>query len=110
MSESLEVNFPLPCIVCGYKPELVFPTGFAGDEVNWQPSGATTFTSTGQYGSTVFDDNGGYLMINVCDTCMRTKAKARVIVHAHPQRPQRVPTDYEAWVPYEPKGGDDEED
>jgi len=107
VSEPAEPEFPLPCIVCGHKPELVFPTGFPEDDMNWQPYGATAFTSHGQYGSTVFDEmSGQYLMINVCDRCMRAKAQAAVIAHAHPRRALRVPTDYQVWAPYEPEDGE----
>lgn len=59
----------LPCIVCGTKLESALPNG----EYN-QPYSGTTFSSHGQYGSTVWDpmSQGGNetLEINVCDHCL----------------------------------------
>lgn len=60
----------LPCIVCGFEPEPVFP-----DEPTMQPYEATMFTSRGHYGSTVFDPMSRYrtLSINICDNCLKER-------------------------------------
>lgn len=104
MPESPVLTWPLPCIICGRNPKPVFETAFEEDEPNWQPYGATTFTSIGQYGSTVFDDEGGRLMIDVCDHCMRERAQVGLIARVTPRAPLRQPADYEAWLPYREDG------
>lgn len=66
----------LNCIVCDCELED------AGKNLDNQPYKGTTFTSHGQYGSTVFDNmNGnGFLEINVCDECLRKKARTHVLL------------------------------
>lgn len=60
---------PAPCLVCGVELKPAF------DDGGRQPSGATTFTTSGHYGSGLFDDMGGALLeINVCDGCLRDRA------------------------------------
>lgn len=103
-----DLIWPLPCILCGRKPTPVFDAPMSNDEPNWQPYGATAFTSHGQYGSTVFDEMGReYLMVNICDLCMRIKAQENVIALAHKLKPPREPVRYEPWRPYEPEDDDD---
>jgi hypothetical protein len=69
---------PLPCIICGFQPEPCFKD--ADDEDRHQPFGATMFTTTGHYGSTVFDSiNGDELSINVCDPCLKAAAGQGIV-------------------------------
>jgi hypothetical protein len=67
----------LACIKCGAVPDPVFQ----GEEELNQPYAATTFDSTGHYGSTVWDPMntpwGGsrqFIQINVCDPCLTEAA------------------------------------
>ena len=63
---------PLPCIVCGFQPELACPAG-EGRQDNWQPYAATMFDAgPGHYGSTVWDEMTRFrsLAVNVCDKCL----------------------------------------
>jgi hypothetical protein len=76
---------PLPCIVCRRELENLFPREVSTN----QPNGACTFTSHGQYGSTVFDEcDGSKLEINVCDDCLKS-AQARNEVGYWPELPRR---------------------
>ncbi|KAB8186889.1 hypothetical protein FH608_046210 [Nonomuraea phyllanthi] len=71
-------DLTLPCLACG-KP---LTSALPGACIN-QPSGATTFTTTGHYGSTVFDPmDGSRLDVNVCDDCL-TARRDRVLHIAH---------------------------
>ncbi len=59
----------LPCIVCGGDLISALPEDLARD-IN-QPADGLAFTTTGHYGSTVFDPGDGTMLeINVCDTCV----------------------------------------
>lgn len=92
---------PLPCIACGYQPESALP-GSLEDAAGGgqQPYGATTFTSPGQYGSTVFDDmNRSFLEINVCDACVLTAAARGQVLHATLVKVERRKYEYRPWVP-----------
>ena len=63
-----------------------------------QPYQATIFTAEGQYGSTVFDGEPGYLEINVCDDCLVTEARAGHVVQViGVVRPPEL--DYALWEP-----------
>jgi hypothetical protein len=98
-----EITWPLPCLLCGRVPEPVWP-----DHDQRQPYGATTFTSFGHYGSTVFDEMGRrFLEANICDHCLRAKAKQGVIALGHELPPVREPNQYETWAPYEPDEDDE---
>lgn len=60
----------LPCIVCGAQLQPVFP-GIICEGGYVQPSGANTCTTSGTYGSEVFDPcDGSSLDVNVCDVCL----------------------------------------
>jgi hypothetical protein len=58
---------PWPCIICAKILEnLVHP-----DSIPNQPVRACTFTTSGHYGSTVFDEiDGAKLEVNICDDCL----------------------------------------
>ena len=62
---------PTPCIVCRKALRPVFP-GLSDQEGSYQqPSEAVTFSSKGNYGSTVFDSFDGHILeANVCDACL----------------------------------------
>lgn len=68
----------LTCIVCGYQPYKAY----AGCEHN-QPYKATSFSTTGHYGSTFFDslDPGVEIEINVCDECLKKAVDKQQILH-----------------------------
>lgn len=84
---------PLLCIVCDKKTDKAFMKNINyhfkqitdDSEVNYvQPYAATEFTTSGQYGSTVFDPllEEEYLTINICDTCLIQKSKQNYILHS----------------------------
>lgn len=92
----------IPCFKCGYMPESV-------DEEHWpeQPYGATTFTSGGQYGSTVYDPMSPdrYLYINICDKCLlEHKAQVREVFITR----RASVYDYQPWDPGPVEFPDDE--
>ncbi len=75
---------PLSCIVCD---EQLWNQTLDEDK-NW-PDDACTFTTTGQYGSTVFDSlSGEKLEVNICDQCLR-EALARGVIGYWPALPKR---------------------
>lgn len=81
----------LNCIVCDCKFEDAIPN------TENQPHKGTTFTSYGGYGSTVFDSmtGSGFLEINVCDECLRKKARTHVLLG----RPEvKRSTKYMEWL------------
>lgn len=94
--EVTDEDEPLKCIVCGFQPEAAVP-----GPVN-QPYAATTFHTNGHYGSTVFDpmSPGGLhtLEINVCDKCLKRKAKEGLILY-RVETPARPILRYEEWDP-----------
>ena len=60
----------LPCIVCGKRMK-----NYGSDGHN-QPYARTAFTSHGHYGSTAFDPmDGTFIEINLCDPCLRFRAR-----------------------------------
>jgi hypothetical protein len=63
-----------------------------------QPYAATSFSSGGHFGSTVWDPMSGHreLMINVCDECL-VKHKDRVSMVVRTPRPSIF--DYQPWDP-----------
>lgn len=80
----------LPCIICDKALESAIPEH---DNHN-QPYAGTAFIASGHYGSTVWDPNDSmvlgaiprYLEINICDDCIRTKAKEeKYILFVQPQ-------------------------
>lgn len=87
---------PLACIACGELLKSVFDR----EGYRHQPSRAATFTSYGNYGSTVWDPMGNskYLMINVCDACL-TEFKERVCLVKIAR--EEVVYDYQPWDPTE---------
>jgi hypothetical protein len=95
------MNFPVPCIICGKELASVF--GDSAAPLN-QPYAATTFASSGHYGSTVFDPmvGGVFLEINICDEDLRAAAKASRVLHGKTQRTPPPPPSYELWEPYQP--------
>jgi len=67
---------PLPCVVCGRVLQPVF-ADFATESGYVQPDDANTLSTTGTYGSTVFDPvDGTELHLNICDPCMVTAIEA----------------------------------
>lgn len=85
------------CFVCDKELQLVDP-GFKEDSA--QCNDALMFSSSGNYGSTVYDPIGGRteLLINICDACIVLK-KDRVLV-ATIERPLPI-VSYAPWNPEE---------
>lgn len=69
-------EWALNCVVCGKQLRNVFP-----DDVENQPNDGVVFTTSGNYGSRIFDSfNGNILELNLCDPCLvEAGAKGRVI-------------------------------
>lgn len=73
------VRFCKPCIVCGKELATVNNTD---DHIADQPSGGTNFSSSGHYGSGVFDPmSRETLSINICDECLTSKGRAGAVTH-----------------------------
>lgn len=91
------VELPLPCIVCGVRPEPAFRSV---DGPTWQPYAATMFDAGGgHYGSTVWDEvvpGCRSLRINVCDECLVERCDRVAVVHTIRQAPAVE------FVPWEP--------
>jgi hypothetical protein len=68
--DTTTVAAPLACIGCHRALTAVFPDAMnEGDYV--QPAEANSFTSSGTYGSRVFDPlDGSHVQVNVCDDCL----------------------------------------
>lgn len=66
-----------PCIICGKTLDRVF------DEYESQPSDGVMCTTTGNYGSTVFDTITGdeLLHFNICDPCLIEAGKKGHVFH-----------------------------
>lgn len=82
----------LPCIVCDRLLEDAIPQG--GGRNSNQPHAGTAFTTTGHYGSTVFDMEPGFLEINVCDPCLLSKYES--VAHGQTKTPAPV-VEYKKW-------------
>lgn len=100
----------IPCIRCGKTPEPVFPREpDLSEGLTAQPYGATSFTSYGHYGSTVFDEMGReYLYIVICDDCMKTASGEQRIAMCVPMPPERPPVKEQLWIFEEHKEEDPE--
>ena len=71
---------PVPCILCGRELE---------DELagNNQPIAGLAFQSWGHWPSAIFDNNPGWLEINICEPCLHTAAERQRVLHG--DRPDR---------------------
>lgn len=67
----------VPCVICG----LLQPRVMQDTEA--QPDHGLMFTTTGNYGSTVFDpDDGTALLVIICDGCIvRASEQQRVLTY-----------------------------
>lgn len=87
----------LNCLVCDqHLDDAITQNGIYN-----QPYAGTTFTSTGHYGSTVWDPSFSsreWLEINICDPCLTKKADEGVILHVKPKT-QRPEYDTKPWDP-----------
>lgn len=95
-AEQLQVQIPLPCLVCGRT--LVSAFGPGGGR---QPSEAVMFLAYGNYGSTVYDplvSQAGrqWLEVNVCDACLLKAGQQGRIAFAV-SVPQPNETVYTPW-------------
>lgn len=85
---------PTPCLVCGKE----LPSAMSGSR---QPYGATTFTSTGQYGSTQFDEmDGSFLEINICSDCLTEAAQKGLVMIGRRDHIPPVLALWEQWNPW----------
>lgn len=85
----------LPCVICGHELEQAVP------EARNQPAGGTAFTSTGHYGSGVFDpgwSSSVHLEVNFCDACLLRAAGDGRVLHGT-ERLVRNNCDYKSWLP-----------
>lgn len=74
-------NETLPCLVCGERLFQSMP-----DEPD--PDGGVLCTTTGNYGSTVFDPfDGERIRFNLCDKCLIAAGEAGRVVSGHPVQP-----------------------
>jgi DNA-directed RNA polymerase subunit N (RpoN/RPB10) len=88
------VTLPLPCFTCGKTLHPVWPESDYRNQVN----DGVTFTSPGNYGSTVFDAmDRSRLVINVCDACL-TALSVRTALSV-PDRHPTPPPSLSRWVP-----------
>lgn len=74
----------LPCFRCGKELYEVFEPQFHNGII--QPYKGTKFSSSGHYGSTIFDPMiiGENLIINVCDECLHNnRENARIEMEKH---------------------------
>lgn len=64
----------LPCFTCGKQLKSIYINATPEET---QPSGASTFTAYGQYGSAVFDpmESRQSIRINICDECLVTNSQ-----------------------------------
>jgi hypothetical protein len=78
LEEGLMAEYALPCLKCGRELRNVFP----GDVEN-QPNDGVVLTTSGNYGSTVFDSLvGDVLEVNICDPCLvEAGEKGRVLTY-----------------------------
>ena len=85
----------LPCIVC----RRVLDDAFTEQDHN-QPADATTFTSHGGYGSTVYDPmtERERLEVNVCDDCLVSAARDGAVLHVS-VTPVPARTSITPWAP-----------
>lgn len=60
------------------------------------PWAATVFTAEGNYGSTVFDYEYGYLKISICDECLTAATKKGQVLHCQPRPVQEI-IDEKPW-------------
>lgn len=82
----------LCCIVCRGTMQNI-------DEDGNQPSGGVAFSTSGHYGSTVFDPmDGTVIEINVCDDCLRLAGIEGVVREAHTAY-VKAKTTYSQWKP-----------
>lgn len=92
-------EYALPCIVCGVPLRNVF------QDIDNQPDYGVVVMTSGNYGSTVWDDGwGNKLEFNVCDTCLVEAAKKERVWISREWRP----VEYEGFrvgfedLPYRP--------
>lgn len=77
----------LPCLKCGRELVNVFP-----NEVENQPNDGVVATTSGNYGSTVYDSfSGNFLEFNLCDPCLVEAGERGRIITAR----RTVPVVYE---------------
>ena len=87
---------PVPCLCCGKTLENAFP------DSPLQPLGATAFTTSGHFGSGVFDPVTGYesLQVSICDECLTAAAIAGRVLHLTLPLLERQPDPVAAvWKP-----------
>lgn len=106
----------LPCIRCDKPLKNVDPEYTPAN----QPYEGTAFTTSGHYGSTVFDPMDGTIIeINVCDECLKSLQGTGKVFHRQARKPVvidhvgfvgwlRTPDrEYTVWTGDETPGDDD---
>ena len=83
---------PAPCLICAKALR-----NFA-DEGGNPPLGGLEFVTRGHYGSRLFDQQAGSLIINICDDCLEDAAEKGRVLHYLPAPRQREPKGtYSGW-------------
>ena len=75
MADTEKVTSSLPCIKCGKQLKDALSDPSHGN----QPYPGLEFMSQGHYGSTVFDLDPGYLIVNICDECIVSSSEAGLV-------------------------------
>lgn len=67
----------LPCLMCG----TILDNAIVLDGVDGPPAGGLVFSTSGNYGSTLFDmmDHPALLTVIICDACMELAARRRMV-------------------------------
>jgi len=89
----------LPCLICGKQLRNVFAD--AGN----QPYDGVVLTTSGNYGSTVYDSfTGEFLEVNVCDPCLTRAGEQGRVLEARTRRPATLNGTLVGWeeMPYTP--------
>ena len=74
------MKLTVDCVMCEKELLPVF-VPMNGEQIHNQPNGGIVFTSTGNYGSVVFDPfDGTAVSINICDSCFREAVNKKLVV------------------------------
>lgn len=88
------MSVSLPCIICEKSLEDIDL-----EQEHNQPYGGTVFSSTGNYGSTVWDPTSPFsrefLELNICDDCLTNCADKGYVLHVDVNTKSEYK--YETW-------------
>lgn len=108
-----KLDRPLPCLICGKELEPAYTSrdpeiDFYG---NKQPYGAVVCSTSGNYGSMVWDSLRGdeRLEFNICDECIKYCAPGRVLEVHYRRQPSKIEIQ-RFWDPTTEGVGTDDDD